>query len=89
MNWQYDPWMPIVVGYANSEKIRDFGVTYTDLTTKMDVLTWNTGTFHLYLWDVWPRGLNPLDVRSQGSTSESSRAVFTECLKATRKTFPR
>ncbi|XP_055860776.1 mucin-4-like isoform X7 [Biomphalaria glabrata] len=52
MNWQYDPWMPIVVGYANSEKIRDFGVTYTDLTTKMDTLTWNTGRYGTWIEQV-------------------------------------
>uniref|UniRef100_A0A2C9KBE5 EGF-like domain-containing protein n=1 Tax=Biomphalaria glabrata TaxID=6526 RepID=A0A2C9KBE5_BIOGL len=52
MSWQYDYWMPIVVGYANSEKIRDFGVTYTDLTTKMDVLTWNTGHYGTWMEQV-------------------------------------
>ncbi|KAK0067663.1 fibrillin-3, partial [Biomphalaria pfeifferi] len=52
MSWQYDYWMPIVVGYANSEKIRDFGVTYTDLTTKMDVLTWNTGRYGTWMEQV-------------------------------------
>ncbi|KAK0067662.1 fibrillin-3, partial [Biomphalaria pfeifferi] len=52
MNWRYDPWMPIVVGYANSEKIRDFGVTDTDLTTKMDTLTWNTGRYGTWIEQV-------------------------------------
>ncbi|KAH9488406.1 hypothetical protein Btru_062840 [Bulinus truncatus] len=44
MKWTYEQWTPIVVGFSNSEKTRDYGVTNTDLTTKMDVLTWNTGT---------------------------------------------
>ncbi|KAH9514277.1 hypothetical protein Btru_028587 [Bulinus truncatus] len=41
MKWSYDRTRKIVVGFVNSEEIRDFGVSYTDITTKMDKIVWN------------------------------------------------
>ncbi|CAL1533923.1 unnamed protein product, partial [Lymnaea stagnalis] len=49
MKWSYLEWRNIVVGFASSETTRDYGVTYTDLTTKMDKITWNTGRYGTWI----------------------------------------
>lgn len=43
MNWAYEQWRPIAVGLVSADFMRDYQVTYTDLTTKMDKVVWNTG----------------------------------------------
>ncbi|KAH9498711.1 hypothetical protein Btru_004630, partial [Bulinus truncatus] len=43
MKWLYEQWTTIQVGFAHADSYKDYGVTYTDLTTKMDSLIWNTG----------------------------------------------
>lgn len=43
MTWLFEDGRTINVGFLNDQQKRDYGVTYTDLTTKMDKITWNTG----------------------------------------------
>ncbi|KAK0067591.1 fibrillin-3, partial [Biomphalaria pfeifferi] len=45
MKWKLDYGRRIAVGFVYSETIKDYGVTYTDITTKMDTTIWNTGSY--------------------------------------------
>ncbi|KAH9498702.1 hypothetical protein Btru_004609, partial [Bulinus truncatus] len=49
MKWLNEQQRKIVVGFAHSDSYRDYGVTYTDLTTKMDAIVWNSGRFGTWI----------------------------------------
>ncbi|XP_055860394.1 mucin-4-like [Biomphalaria glabrata] len=49
MKWLYDRWRNIQVGYAHRDDYMDLGVSYTDLTTKMDVTIWNSGRYGTWI----------------------------------------
>ncbi|KAK6969982.1 fibrillin-3, partial [Biomphalaria glabrata] len=49
MNWVYDQWRTIQVGYAHVDNYMDLGVSYTELTTKMDTTVWNSGRYGTWI----------------------------------------
>ncbi|XP_059170016.1 mucin-4-like [Physella acuta] len=49
MNWLFENGRAINVGFQNDQQKRDYGVTYTDLTTKLDKITWNTGRYGTWI----------------------------------------
>ncbi|XP_059169978.1 uncharacterized protein LOC131951651 [Physella acuta] len=52
MNWAYEQWRTIAVGLVSADLIRDYQVTYTDLTTNMDKVVWNTGRYGTWIEQV-------------------------------------
>ncbi|RUS82424.1 hypothetical protein EGW08_009812 [Elysia chlorotica] len=49
MNWIYDRYRPIEVGFSNPSETRDFGLRNTDLTTKLTTNTFNTGRYGTWI----------------------------------------
>ncbi|GFN91255.1 mucin-like protein isoform x2 [Plakobranchus ocellatus] len=49
MTWRYDRYRSIEVGYSSPSQTRDFGYRYTDLTTKLDTNTFNTGRYGTWI----------------------------------------
>ncbi|KAI8778024.1 fibrillin-3, partial [Biomphalaria glabrata] len=49
MNWAYDQWRTIQVGYAHVDNYMDLGISYTELTTKMDTTVWNSGRYGTWI----------------------------------------